>query len=137
MTDPQARLLRREVLRVGLLLVSFMVWPAFGGEPGAASSLKEMNPPRTSDGLVVIRGATVLDGRGGPALTGAVVIVRGAKIATVGGDDESLANAEMVDGTGMTLLPGMIDSHFHIERDYEMPRLVLSHGVTWLRDPGQ
>ena len=137
MTDPQARLLRREVLRVGLLLVSFMVWHAFGGEPGAASSLKEMNPPRTSDGLVVIRGAAVLDGRGGPALTGAVVIVRGAKIATVGGDAESPANAEMVDGTGMTLLPGMIDSHFHIERDYEMPRLVLSHGVTSLRDPGQ
>lgn len=38
---------------------------------------------------------------------------------------------------GRTLLPGFIDSHFHIERDYELPRLVLSRGVTSLRDPGQ
>lgn len=30
-----------------------------------------------------------------------------------------------------------MDSHFHIERDYELPRLYLAHGVTSLRDPGQ
>src|SRR5687767_7092812 len=30
-----------------------------------------------------------------------------------------------------------MDSHFHIERDYELPRLFLSHGVTSVRDPGQ
>jgi hypothetical protein len=30
-----------------------------------------------------------------------------------------------------------MDSHFHIERDYELPRLYLSHGVTSVRDPGQ
>jgi adenine deaminase len=39
--------------------------------------------------------------------------------------------------TGQTLLPGFIDSHFHIERDNQLPCLVLSRGVTSLRDPGQ
>ena len=78
----------------------------------------------------------MLDGKGAPPITGAAVVVRGAKIVTVDRDAELPPKAEIIDGTGMTVLPGLIDSHFHIERDYEMPRLVLSHGVTSVRDPG-
>ena len=43
----------------------------------------------------------------------------------------------MIDAKGLSLLPGLIDSHFHIERDDQLPSLFLSHGVTSLRDPGQ
>src|SRR5439155_3485353 len=46
-------------------------------------------------------------------------------------------NAAIFDATGKTLLRGFLDSHFHIERDYALPPLVLSRGVTSLRDPGQ
>jgi imidazolonepropionase-like amidohydrolase len=43
----------------------------------------------------------------------------------------------VVDANGLTLLPGLIDSHFHIDGDDPLPALYLSHGVTSLRDPGQ
>ena len=45
--------------------------------------------------------------------------------------------AEAVNGQGRTLVPGLIDAHFHIERLYQLPALFLKHGVTSLRDPGE
>src|SRR5881628_1022842 len=103
-------------------------------------SLKEINPPAADTNRVVaIVGATLIDGRSGPPVLDAVVVVRGAKIVTAGSRKAAKIpeGAEVVNATGRTLLPGFIDSHFHIERDYELPRLVLSRGVTSLRDPGQ
>jgi imidazolonepropionase-like amidohydrolase len=47
------------------------------------------------------------------------------------------SGAEVIDAKGLTLLPGLIDSHFHIDGDDPLPALYLSHGVTSLRDPGQ
>ena len=112
---------------------------------GAASaapaiSLKEINPPAAgTDRVVAIVGATLIDGRSGAPVSDAVVIVRGVKIAAAGNRKSAQIpeGAEVFNATGRTLLPGYIDSHFHIERDYELPRLVLSRGVTSLRDPGQ
>src|SRR5436309_4963963 len=105
-----------------------------------AASLKEINPPAAdTNHVVAIVGATLIDGKGGVPLSNAVVVVDGAKIAAAGSRNSVTipARAEVFNATGRTLLPGLIDSHFHIERDYELPRLVLSHGVTSLRDPGQ
>jgi len=34
-------------------------------------------------------------------------------------------------------VPGLIDSHFHIDGDDPLPALYLTHGVTSVRDPGQ
>ena len=104
------------------------------------SSLSEINPPAANTNrLVAIVGATLIDGKGGSPVSNSVVVVRGDKIAAAGSRDSAKlpAGAETFDATGRTLLPGFIDSHFHIERDYELPRLVLSRGVTSLRDPGQ
>ena len=45
--------------------------------------------------------------------------------------------AEVVDASGLTLVPGLIDSHFHIDGDDGLPALYLTHGITSVRDPGQ
>jgi len=106
----------------------------------SANSLHEINPPVTdANRFVAIVGATLIDGLGGSPVSNAVVIVRGDKIVAAGNRKSTPIppQAEVFDATGRTLLPGFIDSHFHIERDYELPRLVLSRGVTSVRDPGQ
>ena len=104
-------------------------------------SLREVNqvaqPPAAS--TIAIVGATLIDGRGGPAVPDAVVIVRGDRILAVGKRNSVPIprGAEVVEANGLTLLPGLIDSHFHIDGDDPLPALYLSHGVTSLRDPGQ
>ena len=105
------------------------------------TSLREVNrvaqPAPTS--VIAIVGATLIDGTGGPVVSDSVVVIRGDRIVAVGKRDavKVPAGAEVVDAKGLTLVPGLIDSHFHIDGDDPLPALYLSHGVTSLRDPGQ
>ena len=103
--------------------------------------LREVNDITRPDAnhSVAIVGATLVDGRGGPPIQDAAVVIRGENIVAVGkrGSVHILADAEIFDGRGLTLLPGLIDSHFHIDGDEGLPALYLTHGVTSLRDPGQ
>src|SRR6185436_14242064 len=94
-------------------------------------------PPAAS--TIAIVGATLIDGRGGAAIPDSVVIVHGDRIAAAGTRTSVTIprGAEVVDAKGLTLLPGLIDSHFHIDGDDPLPALYLSHGVTSVRDPGQ
>jgi len=104
-------------------------------------SLREVNqvarPAGTS--IIAIVGATLVDGRGGPAISDSVVLVRGERIEAIGtrSSVKLPPEAELIDAKGLTLLPGLIDSHFHIDGDDPLPALYLSHGITSLRDPGQ
>jgi imidazolonepropionase-like amidohydrolase len=93
------------------------------------------DPRRT----VAIVGATLIDGRGGPPVADSVVVVHGERIVAAGSRRSVRvpAGAEVYEARGMTLLPGLIDAHFHIDGDDGLPALFLSHGVTSLRDPGQ
>ena len=123
---------------VFLLLLAAKCMAALSESPG---SVKEINPPPWADSPqpIAIVGATLVDGRGGLPLTNSVVLVQSGGITAVGprGSTTVPAKAAIFDATGLTLMPGLMDSHFHIERDYELPRLYLSHGVTSVRDPGQ
>src|SRR6266545_7798109 len=89
--------------------------------------------------VVAIVGATLIDGRGGAPLLDAAVVVRGERIVAVGkrASVSIPAAAEVVDANGLTLVPGLIDSHFHLDGDNSLPSLYLTHGITSLRDPGQ
>lgn len=50
---------------------------------------------------------------GDRALSGRDVLVQDGKIARVGAEISAPAGAKVVDGTGKTLLPGLIDAHTH------------------------
>jgi imidazolonepropionase-like amidohydrolase len=92
-----------------------------------------------ADHLVVIVGATLIDGTGRPPIIDAVVVVRGDRIVEAGKRNtvKIPTGGEVFDAKGLTLLPGLIDSHFHIDGDDGLPALYLTHGITSLRDPGQ
>ncbi len=118
---------------------------------GASSSLKAQSRGvehgKRYDRLV-IRNVLVIDGKGTPMRGPLDVIVEGNKIvAVVGADrrpDAYKAEAHVLDGTGMYLLPGLINSHVHLhdERagiaqpfEYEY-KIWLSCGITTVRDMG-
>ncbi len=121
---------------------SMLVWflqNAGIATPDRKSGLREINPPTVSDTTFAIVGGTLIDGRGGPPVADSVVVVRKDRIEAAGprATTKIPDGAEIVSATGMSILPGLIDAHFHIERDFELPTIFLSHGVTSLRDPGQ
>ena len=67
---------------------------------------------------IVIQGGRLLDGTGRATVENASVVVEGAKITSVGPAGEvpipSGEGVEIVDITGKTVMPGLIDSHVHI-----------------------
>jgi len=64
----------------------------------------------------VLIGADLIDGTGGPVLKNAVVLLDGDRIESVGplGSVAVPPGSEEVDLTGLTLLPGLIDTHDHL-----------------------
>src|SRR5947209_10925953 len=79
---------------------------------------------------IVIRGGTILDGTGAPALTGDVAI-DGDRIAAVGG--KAGAAKRIVEADGLLVTPGWVDVHTHYDGQATWdPVLAPSswHGVT-------
>ena len=101
---------------------------------------------------LVIRGATLVDGTGGPPVGPVDVVVernRITQVAMVGFPGLKIDSAgrpargtKEIDATGMYVLPGFVDTHAHmggIEQgtpaEYVF-KLWLGHGITTIRDPG-
>ena len=68
-------------------------------------------------------GATLIDGAGGPPLPDAAVLLDGERIAAVGPRRAVSIppQAEEIDLSGLTLLPGLIDTHDHLaDKNYSL-----------------
>jgi imidazolonepropionase-like amidohydrolase len=63
-------------------------------------------------GLVIRRGS-IIDGTGRDPIIGSLS-VSGDRIVSVGSDEKSDLNARVVEADGMSILPGLIDSHVHM-----------------------
>ncbi len=66
--------------------------------------------------MKAITSATMIDGNGGAPVENAVVLIDGDTIAAVGNADSVHIpdGVETIDGTGKTLMPGLIDTHDHL-----------------------
>jgi hypothetical protein len=88
---------------------------------------------------IVLDSARVIDGMGGAPIERGRLLISGGRIQSVGpaADVQTPDGAETIDLSGKTIIPGLIDLHFHIENDPKLALRQLSHGVTAFRDPGQ
>ncbi len=101
---------------------------------------------------LIIRGVTIINGTGAPALGPADIVIennRIVKIVTVGSEGSQIdparrpklaANGKEINATGMYALPGFIDMHTHIggveqgtPAEY-VYKLWMAHGITTVRD---
>ena len=89
--------------------------------------------------LLVLDNVRVIDGTGAAPMESARVVIDGGRIARIGpaATEPLPPGADRVDLSGRTIVPGLIDLHFHIENDPKLALRQLSHGVTAFRDPGQ
>jgi imidazolonepropionase-like amidohydrolase len=122
------------------LLQTILVACAPIAQPTTLRNLHELNsilsPPPSQ--VIAILGATLIDGTGAPPVTDSIVLIQGDRIAAVGPHKSVTIppNAKVIDATGLTLLPGLIDAHFHLDGRNDRPGVFLRHGVTAVRDPG-
>ena len=65
---------------------------------------------------ILISNVTLIDGTGAPPLPGASVLVTGDRIALISaGPITPPAGAREIDGAARFLIPGLIDSHIHLQ----------------------
>ncbi len=63
---------------------------------------------------ILIKNATLYDGTGKAAVKGANILVKGDRIAQVSTSAISAGRAQVIDGTGKFVMPGIFDSHVHV-----------------------
>ncbi len=86
-------------------------------------------PAQDAD-VVVIAGATLIDGNGGAPVPDAVIVIRGNKIASVTTRERARypRGATVLDADGKYVVPGFMDAHVHYAG--WMAELTLHYGVT-------
>src|SRR5688572_1682529 len=123
----------RSRLRTIVFLLGF-VSVAVAVESFVPGRLVELNRPLAppAEKLVAIVGARLVDGRGGPPIDDATVVVRGSSIVAAGPrrDVRLPAGTEVFDAVGLTLVPGLVDAHLHGMHQPRVASLFLGHGVT-------
>jgi Tol biopolymer transport system component/imidazolonepropionase-like amidohydrolase len=100
-------------------------------------------PRATPNGSFVVRNARVVTMKGTEVLDRADVVVTNNRIVSVGANGSAPAGAKEIDGSGMTIIPGLIDTHAHLhysgfeifpETKWEYATN-LAYGVTTVYDP--
>ncbi len=69
--------------------------------------------PKPLEGVTAYTGITLWDGTGAPAIPNATLVVRDGRVEAAGAVDIP-AGAEIVDITGKTVIPGLINTHGHV-----------------------
>src|ERR1051325_9197705 len=67
-----------------------------------------------ADQVSAIRAGRLFDARAGRMLTNQVILLRGDRITDVGANLSIPAGARVIDLSGATVLPGLIDAHVHM-----------------------
>src|SRR5262245_27450908 len=93
----------------GLVLLAI----ALAFAPGAGTRVRGQ---AGAPGVTAIRNATIVTATRGTINNG-TVLMRDGKIAAVGANVQIPAGADVYDGTGKFVSPGIIDAHSHIAND--------------------
>ncbi len=122
MKESKTLSLRRWIPRLGLigLLAGVVLASAIPGTRSGAAGRP-----------LVFKDVAVFDGQ--KYIPQSTVIIEGSKITAVGTKIAVPGNAEVIDGKGLTLLPGFIDSHVHAFSQGELRRSLM-FGVTTVMD---
>jgi imidazolonepropionase-like amidohydrolase len=112
---------RASTVKVILLFVTTM-WLMVRTSPAAAQGAQKAQPP--ADKITAIRAATLIDGLANQPRHDVLILIKGNKIESVTEGGAPPAGAAVIDlPAGVTVLPGLIDTHTHIFLQGEDPNV--------------
>lgn len=90
-------------------------------------------------GRKLIHAGALVDGKSETARKDVDVVIEGNRIVSVSPHKAAgHSGPDFIDGTGLTLMPGLIEFHSHLQKDFgeAQGRAWLSFGITTVRSPG-
>jgi imidazolonepropionase-like amidohydrolase len=144
------------VVLVGLVAVLTFVFISPAVTLAYASSLTTVSnqaQAQNDTGVIILEGATVIDGTGALPKPNTTIVINGSRIAylssnnaTNNSDLNFPTSKNVINLTGRYIIPGLFDMHAHVanvrknsydqsESEY-MLRMLLTYGVTTIRNPG-
>jgi imidazolonepropionase-like amidohydrolase len=133
-----------------LTLVALLVISLFSCSPNQTfASIQSGLEKIDAKGLVILEGASLIDGTGSPPRNDSVVVLKDERILTVtdkGSYTTYPKDSEIVNLTGRFLIPGLFDMHAHVagvlDSSYNQTisentlKALLDNGITTIRNPG-
>jgi Tol biopolymer transport system component len=95
--------------------------------------------PAIPEGRTVVHAGSLVDGIAASPRANVDIIIDANRIARVEPHSEALhAGSRVVDATGLTVMPGLIEYHTHLQKDMGAAhyRSYLAFGITSVRSPG-
>ena len=120
--------MRARVILLFLLAFSFVLLP--GNSPKTAAQNSLPDPPR----IIAIKAGKLVDPEKGTTSANQIILVRGRKIEAVGANVQIPADAQVIDLSKSTVLPGLFDAHTHLCMTVKKDRDAGSYYITTLLD---
>ena len=114
-------------------------------------SLSNQTLTSNNTGVVILEGATLIDGTGALPKPNTTIVIDGNRIVFVSNNttdnfDLNFSASNSVNLIGKYIIPGLFDMHAHVasvlkdsynqsESEYAL-RMLLTHGITTIRNPG-
>src|SRR5713101_2359069 len=121
--------MRARVILVCLLTLSIVLLAVTA--PKTEAQYPPPGPPR----VIVIKAGKLVDPEKGTTAANQIILVRGRKIEAVGANVQIPADAQVIDLSKSTVLPGLFDAHTHLCMTVKKERDAGSYYITTLLDP--
>jgi cytosine/adenosine deaminase-related metal-dependent hydrolase len=127
-----SKMTRKDFLRLSAATAAAAALP--GSASAQQSGANQTRVQGSTAKTTLIRGADLLtmDPKLGE-MTGTDVLIQNGRIAAIG-NNLSVGEAEVIDGKGMILMPGMVDGHRHLWEIIDMGRLTKFNPSVYSRD---
>jgi imidazolonepropionase-like amidohydrolase len=108
--------MKQELFRTFALAYFLLLTVAMTSREGVVATETHANQ------TIAIRCGRLIDGKSAAAISNAVILIEGDRITAVGRDLKIPKDAQVIDLSHATVLPGLIDTHTHLTYHYDTQR---------------